>query len=471
MTTTTDFESDNAFGLPLVVEGEPTRPTDASGNFIYRIPEINFPALTAKIEKLNKRARRLGMSPIVVTEIGEEFAIQRKRIEDPFGGPDEVQEVTVRFVKVTVTGHTPRIDGWDFAATIQHEDGGNVLRTCPGFDTLLPLHYRQADTQCEHCAKDRRRNDTYVLFNAEAAIWKQVGRSCLADFLRTTSPHGIAEWAEIIAALDSEISVYERDDFADGECVSGRKLYFGVQRLLAQVRCIVRQDGWCSRTEARNSFVPKLATVDQAFLWFDSKFVAQQSAAVRAKYAPTEEDAAEAAAAIAWAQTLPADAANDYLWNIRVVAHKEYVDVRSAGLAGSIISAYNKHLQRELAKKYESLNPSEYFGTPKVREPFRLTVVGIREIEGEYGLTTMVRFKQEGTNNTAIWWASGKPAVELELDQTYTLTATVKEHELYRGEHKQTVVTRVAPFVEKVKKPRKRKTVPAAAEIATEVIQ
>jgi hypothetical protein len=469
MQTTIDTDPTSSASLHAMEDGRPERPTDEHGNFIYRIPEVNLPSMTAKVEKLNKRARRLGMACIVVTEIGEEFATQRRRIEDPFGGPPEVQEITVRFVKVTVTGQTPRIDGWDFAATIQHEDGGNLLRTSPGFDTLLPLQYRHADTQCEHCAKDRRRNDTYVLLNAETGTWKQVGRSCLADFLRTTNPQGIAEWAEIIAALDPDISVYE-DDF-DGEGGPGRKLYFGVQRLLAQVRCIVRQDGWCSRTEARNSLVPKLTSVDQAFLWFDSKFVGQQSAAIREKYTPTEEDIAEAAAAIVWAQALPADVANDYLWNIRVVAHKEYVDVRGAGLAGSIISAYNKHLERELAKKYESLNPSEYFGTPKVREHFRLTVVGIRELDGEFGLTTMVRFKQEGTNNTAIWWASGKPAFEIELDQTYTLTATVKQHELYRGEHKQTVVTRMTPFVEKVKKPRKRKAAPAAEEHTAEVIQ
>jgi hypothetical protein len=470
MLTTIEPEYQPTMPLGQTEDHAPQRPTDEHGNFIYRIPEVNFPAVSAKIEKLNNRARRLGMNPIVVSEIGEDFAPERKRISDPFGGPTEVQEITVRFVKVTVVGQIPRIDGWTFAATIQHEDGGNLLRTCPGFDTLLPLHYRQADTQCEHCAKDRRRNDTYVLFNVETGAWKQVGRSCLADFLRTTSPQGVAEWAEIIAALDSEISVYEDDDFSAGDR-EGRKLYFGVQRLLGQVRCIVRQDGWCSRTEARNSFVPKLATVDHAFLWFASKFVGQQSPAVRAKYTPTEEDETEATAAIAWAQTLPADVANDYLWNIRVVAHKEFVDVRGAGLAGSIISAYNKHLERELAKKYESLNPSEYFGTPKAREPFRLTVVGIRELDREYGLTTMIRFKQEATNNTAIWWASGKPGFELDLDQTYTLTATVKKHDLYRGEQKQTVLTRVAPFVEKVKKTRKRKTTPATDETPAEVIQ
>jgi hypothetical protein len=451
-----EFTSD-----PMQTAGPTTqqRPTDANGNPIYRVPEVNLTALLAKVDKLNRRARRLGMIPIVVSEIGEEFVTERRRIADDFGGVPEVHEVTIRFVTLTVVGQTPRVDGWEFAATIQHEDGGNILRTCPGFETSLPLDYRQAETHCDHCAKDRRRNDTYILFNPETAAWKQVGRSCLGDFLRTTNPQSLAEWAEVIAALDSEVSLYEDESFdTDGE---RRKAYFGVHTLLAQVRCIVRQDGWCSRGEARNSFVPKIATVDQAFLWFDPKFVGQQTTDARTKYAPTPEDSAEAAAAIVWAQNLPADVGNDYLWNIRVVAHKEYVDVRAAGLAGSIIVAYGRHLEREIARKYESQHPSEYFGTPKTRETFRLTVVGMQERDGDFGLTTMVKFKLEGTNNTGLWWASGKPAFDLELGETYALVATVKKHELYRGEHKQTVVTRVAPFVEKPKKPRKRKTTPA----------
>ena len=155
-----------------------------------------------------------------------------------------------------------------------------------------------------------------------------------------------------------------------------------MQSLLAQVRCIVRQDGWCSRGEARNSLIPKLATVDQALLWFNPKFVEEQRGPVRAKYAPTDDDTAEASA-IAWAQSLPADIADDYLWNIRVVAHKEYVDARGAGLAGSIISAHNRHVERELARKYESQNPSEYASErefvemPNWRALGRLTPSGI----------------------------------------------------------------------------------------------
>ena len=190
MLTTIEPEYTPSAPLNATEDARTERPTDGNGNFIYRIPGGNLASMNAKIEKLNKRARRLGMAPIVVAEIGEEFATHRKRIRDPFGGPSQVQEVTVRFVMVTVIGQTPRIDGWDFAATVQHEEGGNLLRTCPGFDTLLPLQYRQADTQCEHCARDRRRNDTYILFNAQSGTWKQVGRSCLADFLRTTRPAG-----------------------------------------------------------------------------------------------------------------------------------------------------------------------------------------------------------------------------------------------------------------------------------------
>jgi hypothetical protein len=216
-----------------------------------------------------------------------------RRHADPFTGETQVQELTVRFVLLTVVGETPKINGWTFAATIQHEEAGDLLRTCPGVEGLLPLRYRRADTQCEHCAKDRRRNDTYVLFHVESGEWKQVGRSCLADFLRTTSPNAMAEWAEVIASLDSDISAYEYDS---SEGNARQTLYFGVQRLLAQVRCIVRQDGWCSRGEARASSSPKLASVDQALLWFDQHFVDDQTPAITAQYTATDDDTAVATA-------------------------------------------------------------------------------------------------------------------------------------------------------------------------------
>src|SRR5260370_41641212 len=103
-------------------------------------------------------------------------------------------EFQVRFVLATVVGVCPRVNGWGFAATINHEDGGNILRVAPGFEVSLPLQYRPAGTSCEHCHTDPHRNYTYVLRH-ESGSWKQVGRNCPADFLRFGAPAALALFA------------------------------------------------------------------------------------------------------------------------------------------------------------------------------------------------------------------------------------------------------------------------------------
>lgn len=422
------------------------RPMTAEGELIYRIPEANQDALQARVVKMNRRAAKLGMEPIVVTVIGEEFETRTKRIPlDDFGRTKTV-EYQVRFILVTVAGKCPRVNGWTFAATIQHEEGGNILRTVPGFETCLPIRFRTAETACEHCGTNRRRTDTYVLqFSAfgagmkESWDWKQVGRNCLADFLRTDNAGALAEYAEMLASLDSEMGEYEDEGFGGG---GGGKVYYTALALLTQVACCVRVDGWCSRGEARASYVPKTATVDHALMCFDPKLWAKLSAADQEKLTPTEADGVRAAAAIAWAQELPADVANDYLWNIRVVSHREQIGSREAGLAGSIISAYNRFLEQEMERKYERDNPSNWFGTVGKREVFTLTVIGRRDIESDYGSSTLYMFRT-ATGDRGKWFSSN--SAELVVGEVYTVKATVKEHEQYKGSN-QTMLSRLVIY-------------------------
>jgi hypothetical protein len=383
------------------------------------------------------------MEPLVFTETGEEFETRKKQTHgyDANGNPKHI-EWQVRFVLVTVTGTCPRVNGWIFAATIEHDPDGNVLRVAPGFEVTLPLQYRTATTACEHCHTHRIRKDTYIL-QSEGGEWKQVGRNCLADFLRCEDPSGIAQWAEVLAGLADELGAFE-DDMGGG----GHAVYYTLPTLLAQVTCCVRNDGWCSRGEARDNYISKTASVDQALFWFDSNYVERQSEATKAKYAPTEADVAKALEAIAWAQEISADVTNDYLWNIRVVSHKEAVKGRDAGLAGSIVVAYQKHLEAEIARKYEYDHPSEYFGTVGKREVFTLTVIGRREIESDWGCTTLVMFR-DAAGNKAKWFASD--GAGFALDTTVTVKATVKAQEEYKGS-RQTQLSRVVIWDEAAQK-------------------
>ena len=109
--------------------------------------------------------------------------------------------------------------------------------------------------------------------------------------------------------------------------------------------------------------------------------------------------------------------------------------------------AYGKHLESEIARKYEHDHPSEYFGTIGKREVFTLTVVGRREIESDWGGTTLVMFR-DAAGNKAKWFAS--EAGEFQLDRTLTVKATVKAHDEYKGS-RQTELSRAAVWDEAFK--------------------
>ena len=134
----------------------------------YRVIEVNLEHLQGRIEKLNKRARKLGCQEIQVQVTNEEF------IQVGMAGSDFTE--TVKMLTVTVTGEAPVIAGWKFVATLQHEQTGTILRTVRGEE--IPERYREADASvCEHCNTRRKRKDTYVVKNVENGEFKQVGRA------------------------------------------------------------------------------------------------------------------------------------------------------------------------------------------------------------------------------------------------------------------------------------------------------
>ena len=178
----------------------------SNGLPIYRIPEVNIERLRVRIGKINRRAAKLHMEPVALAEIGTAVHTWTETVVDSCGFSHKVQRA-IDLILCTVAGTLPRVDGWGMAATVQHTPEGNILRTVPGFETLLPARFRSCDTACEHCNTDRIRKDTYVL-QSDAGEWKQVGRNCLADFLRTGDASGWCEMAEILASLADEMEGY-----------------------------------------------------------------------------------------------------------------------------------------------------------------------------------------------------------------------------------------------------------------------
>ena len=156
----------------------------------YAILEGNMERLAKKITRIQNKCRKYGCD-FHFAEVGEEY----RTMKDDLG-----QEYTVRYVLVEAEG-VAEINGWKFIASVEHTPKGNIIRQACGIE--VPERYYTGEPVCEHCHSNRIRKDTFIVMNEETGEFKQVGRSCLADYTHGMSAEGVAQY---VSAFDEIIA-------------------------------------------------------------------------------------------------------------------------------------------------------------------------------------------------------------------------------------------------------------------------
>jgi hypothetical protein len=416
----------------------------------YRIPAANVARLQAAIADIAKKAAKVAArgaladaTPITLT-VGPVI-----RTETPGRRPGDAPIVTLHH-ECTVTGGAPRLAGWAFAATLQHEGAGTILRSVPGVEIDL-ARFRDAGPVCEHCNLDRRRGDTFVVVHDDGTV-RQVGRTCLGEFLGTESPEAVARMAELLAAAGEACEgAEESGGYAGAEEIADLADY------LAHVACMIRLGGWVSRTAARDRG-DAMATADAAWNNRFPHTPAERAAVVT----PTEQDATLAAAALAWGAGLDERTdLSDYEHNLRVALASGVVRHRLAGIVASVVPAYQRAMGQE--RERASRPVSTHVGTVGKRETWFATLERIFSFDTDYGALHVHKFRT--AEGAILVWKTGSVLLgDAAIGQEHTVTGSVKKHDEYKGEA-QTILTRcsvelgrVAP-VAKVKAKR-----PTAAE-------
>lgn len=377
----------------------------------YKIILSKRETVEAAFQALTKRALRKGLpmprwywgKAYTVTETQDNKVVQVERI------PLHLEETLAKF------------DGWSFAATLQHVEGGNIVRCVPGM--TVPSEYRNCGPKCDHCGYNRNRRDTFVVKHDDGR-YTQVGSSCLDDFLGGEEATKVAAQAELLASLASLAETGE--DYGGG----GRSNVTVLSTFLTMTAAIIRKYGWTSRSAAREG----AATAD---------LVIQALFALKNVPEILDEDRATAEAAEAWAESLTDEClqkqSSDYLHNVRTVARGGSVGMREAGIAASIIAAYQRNIMNE--RRVLKAMASVHVGTVGKRETFNVTLDNITGYETHFGYTTVVRFVTD-TGSILVWKASTDPDLKPEqVGKRFSLTGTVKEHSEYKGT-KQTIVQR-----------------------------
>ncbi len=376
------------------------------------INEDDLPKLQAKINDLNKRAKRIGTDPITL-ELGEtkKVKLQTRFVEDLWRG----------LVEVTVNGPEPRYADWQFVAALKPLTSGNMVFAIG--DQEIPRKYRKADMTCDHCGTKRKRNATYIIRSTETGEYKQVGRSCLKDFMGHGDPARFADFLAAIAEFVKEVEDWGDDGdtaYWDNDELPSNK-YFSIEKYLGYVVASIERHGWTSRAEAQFG---DYATADAAADWmFPPKHQRTE---------PVPEKALrKAKAALAWIRKKPEKwATTNYLQNLRLLCKEDVIGADEIGIAASLITVYDREKESERRERDIAAGKgSKHVGAVGERRDFRLKITSIKPYDGNYGMVYITKLLDDDGNEFT-WFASNEPGEE---GKTYNITATVKKHDEFRG--------------------------------------
>ena len=418
----------------------------------------NIDKLAHEVEKLNRRAAKLGV-PAIQLHIGERevcFTCPKGGAPhistDPKAwGTDHKPEGHER-AEVVIQGEPPMLAGWRFAAVVDHLSNGTITRY-PFAGAEIDLKpYRDAEATCDHCQTTRNRHETFIVVHEDGPE-KRVGRSCLRDFLGHGDPSKLVGHLNLYGKLFALVEGFEEAELDTGVT------YLSLPVFLGFVACQMREHGWLSRGAAYEQGCMGAATADcaQSAYW---------SNVTPPVLVPTGDDNTRGQKALDWARALTDEAVenSDYLYNLRAVCTDDYVRPKRGGIAASVIVAAERAFEREAALADEATKSNLHIGAVKERLTLELTLKATREIPGHYGVSTLHKF-EDAAGNLFIWFASNShiiPTTDGRGDkriiaegETLTLSGTVKGHDDYRGRN-QTKLTRVSvPKPKKAKAPKK----------------
>lgn len=403
-----------------------------------------LPVFLKKLEKMNNRATKLGM-PLCTATVGDVYEELRGRSSiKPLAGYIVMvsgrPQWAVNMVDVTVSGEAPRINGYEFIATVDLRGESPVVRAVPFTEGADLTPYWSTNCHCDHCNTDRRRNDVLVLREVDTGKMIQIGRNCAADFFRS------ADALQQLTVGENVFSSFANDDESGWPNVKADPS-ISLQALFTQAAAVVRTFGWVSTAQAERD---ALLSSTKSRVW--ANLFPWASMPVEDRAFPTEEDAAEAAEVIEWLMKefvgKPEHARSDFERNVvAVIENKDEMPrarVRNLNFLIWAINGYKRELERRADIKAASarVQDSAYVGKIGDRMTLSLTLRFRKTFDSAYGLRAMCKFT-DGNNNAVVWWGTSETAFDMILDEEYVVKATIKNHSVYNGIN-QTDITRVS---------------------------
>lgn len=386
----------------------------------YEILETNMDALRKTMKKIAKKCQAYN-AEFHFAEIGETF----KEVETADG-----KLVNCRFVIVETEG-IAKINNWEFIATIDHLETGNVINKAFS-DIEIPERFRTAECTCEHCNTKRYRKNSYIVHNTETNEFKQVGKSCLKDYTNGLDAAHAAILMEAKTLLEEAQNV---GSMSSGSYTRYYKLIDFLQYAIETVKHFgyVPTSGVYSTKAHASDFLYLLEEN-----WAFSPATREELNNEIVKYnfeALTEDNENTAHTILEWICFV--DDTSDFMSNLKTLAKSKYVTPKHFGYIVAMIPAYNRAHKNEVKESETVENNSEFQGAIGARLNIEVESCNIvTSWSTQWGTTIL--YKIIDTNNNIYIWKSSKL---LDCLPVKAIVGTVKAHNTYNKEN-QTELTR-----------------------------
>lgn len=380
----------------------------------YLVPEFRIEELVAKLGKLAARAAALSVPPPT-------WQVLPGLVMKAFSrGPgDGTYKLPCRTVVVSANRIT--MAGWRFCAYLEHFDEGNRI-----FATEeLPLWCRTIKSRCEHCRTERRRTGTYIVRNEESGDYRQVGSTCLEDFLGTASA---AEVASSLATLRDMHRCF--DDEGDGDSWGVGSRYLSEMGAdIRDVMCYCLEDisrsGFRSRKSTEGTGIP--TTGDIAFRFLDEPSERKKAWPGLDHEEIVQSHLAHAEKILAFWLSYPVR--TDFEHTCSLLASRGIAKGRDGNFVAAMVSAYAREIsQRETAAG----GKNEPVGTVGARIEVEVTVDGIIPCNSARFPSTLHLMRDQ--ENRVLKWFASSSNQGFEPGKRYRVLLTIKKHEERKGQ-------------------------------------
>lgn len=337
---------------------------------------------------------------------------------------------TARFIEVAVSG-VAIINNWKFIATIETSPNGNIIKQY-ATDIEVPDFYKTCKLVCDHCNTKRARKSTYLIQNIETGEFKQVGKSCLADYTHGLDAEGVASYVAMF------------DELIRGEAVdaSSNTAYYETVEVLKVAEELVSKLGYRSA----DSHDESTKVLTRLFLHRElsggtiTKRIDELADDINFD-CNRKEVVDQVDNIISWLLN-DVDTGEIYMHNLKTLVSNKYVKWSDIGILASATIAYRKAMRfkkndEEFAKNHEDDFKSEYVGTIGERITVDLkSVTCVYSNDTMYGMSFL--YKMVDVNDNILMWSTSK---SLDEEEYKSVTGTVKSQSSYR-DIKQTYLTR-----------------------------